>query len=75
MLKWNNVLLCLCPLHIENTRHTLEGMAGVSRQGCTHTPIVLSTGMHMHVQRWLHSHTEDLAEAARVQAACIQTRI
>lgn len=74
VLKRNNVFPCLCPSHIENTRRTLEGMVGVSRQGCMQTPIVLSTGTHMHVQRWLRSPAEDLAEAARVQAACVQTR-
>lgn len=31
--------------------------------------------MHTHVQIWLHSHREVLAEAARVQAVCIQTSV
>lgn len=69
MLKWNNVSLCLSSLHIK-TRRTLGGVAGVSRQVCTQTPAdVLSTGMHKRVQRWLCSHTEDLADAAR--AGCV----
>lgn len=52
----------------KHARHTLAGVAGVSRLGCTHTRTILSTGMLM------HSHTEDLAEAARVQAVCTHTR-
>lgn len=52
----------------KHVRHTLEGVAGVSRLGCTHTLMILSTGMLM------HSHTEDLAEAARIQAVCTQER-
>lgn len=54
----------------KNMRRTLGGVAGVSRQVCTQTPTdVLSTGMHKRVQRWLCSHTEDLADAAR--AGCV----